>query len=240
MKTLNNKFKLAALLIACSSFGKAQTTTNDLLMDIFTEAANSYKWNFSMVSPKVSGDLKFSDPVVSLEFAPMDEKQLNGPYNWAFWITNNTSAPIQINWDKSYMTSLAGTQRSVYHGELKSISSGPQKNTVIAAKQKAGDALVPKESVVTSRHDAHYDDYGNWKEAWNEITGFQVFFGEDFPSDYTYETVKPACEGKQFKVHLAIMTGGALKNYDFTFKVNSIDKNTSTEPNPIMDALNQK
>jgi hypothetical protein len=217
MKTISKKLKLGILLLACS-VGRAQTTTGDLLGDILTEAANSYKWNFELITPKSANGMKFSDQTITLEFAPMDEKQLTGPYNWAFWITNNTASNIEVNWEKSYITSLEGKQRSVYHGDMKSTSSSAQKNTVIAAKKRVGDALVPKESVVTARHDGHYDDNGKWVEPWNEITSYQVFFAEDFPADRKYETVKPACEGKQFQVRLAIVSGGALKNYDLKHK----------------------
>lgn len=239
MKNIKNSFRFATLFLIVSLSGKAQQTTTDLLGSILGEAANSYKWNFAISAPKPSNELKFSDATISLEFAPMDEKELTGPYNWAFWITNNTGASISINWENSYVTSLTGKQRAVYHSDMKSTSSAPQKNTLIAAKQKVGDAVIPKESVVTTHHEGHWDDYGKWVEPWNEITSYQMFFGDDFPADRTYETVKPACEGKTFKMHLALVVGGAPKNYDFTFKVAGIDKSTSTESNPLTDALNQ-
>jgi hypothetical protein len=169
----------------------------------------------------------------------MDEKQLNGPYLWSFWFTNNTSSTIEINWEKSYLTSLKGTQRKVYHGDMKSIPSGLQQNTSVNAKLKVGDAVVPKESVTTSHHKGEYNERGEWVEAWNEITGFQLFYGEDFPPDYTFETLKSACEGKTFSFHLALILNGAAKNFDFAFKVKSIEK-TTAESNPLLDLMNEK
>ena len=236
MKTL---LLLSGLFIYSFSSVIAQNDQNDLLKSIFTEAGNSYTWKFEQTAPTPSKDLKYSDSFVSFEFVPMDEKQLCGPYLWSFWITNNTSAKLEINWENSYLTSLKGTQRKVYHGDMKSIPSGPQKNTSVGAKTRVGDAVVPKESVTTTRHNGEYNDRGEWVEPWNEITGYQVFYGEDFPNDYTYETLKAACEGKSFTLHLALMVNGAAKNYDFKFKVISVDK-TTAESNPLLDVLNQK
>jgi hypothetical protein len=239
MKNFKRSIQAAVLITAFIFTAKAQETPADVLGSILTEAANSYKWNFAMISPKASSELKYSDATVSFEFVPMDEKQLSGPYNLAFWITNTTASNFSINWENSYITSLSGKERPVYHGELKSISSAAQKNTLITAKQKVGDAVVPKESVITARHDGYWDDYGKWVDPWNEITGYQLFFGDDFPAERTYETVKSQCEGKTFKLHLVFVTGGTAKSYDFTFRVESIVKSASSEPNPLADLINQ-
>lgn len=227
----------ATIMLGCSTL-HAQDDQIDLLKSIFSEAGNSYTWKLEQTAPTSSTDLKFTDNNITIEFVPMDEKQLSGPYQLAFWVTNNTSSNIEINWEKSYLTSLNGTQRKVYHGEIKTVSSAPQRNSVITSKSKIGDAVIPTESITTMHHNGEYNEYGEWVEPWNEITGYQLFYGDDFPGEFDYESIKANCEGKSFKLHLAMVVSGAAKNYDFAFKVASIEMSTSEE-NPLLDVLNE-
>lgn len=236
---MKSRFLLFSLFFLILFVGQAQDDQNALLKSLFSEAGNSYTWNFELITPSVSKELIYADNSVKLEFIPMTENQLTGPYQWSFWFTNNTASNIEINWEKSYITSFKGTQRKVYHGALESVSSTPQENTIVPAKSKVGDAVVPKGSVTTAHHAGEYNDQGEWVNEWNEITGYQLFYGEDFPADYTYETVKASCVGKDFKLHLVCVVNGSEKNYDFTFKVTSIDKATSAD-NPLLDAMNEK
>lgn len=217
----------------------AQDDQNALLKSIFSEAGNSYKWSFELISPKQSNDLKYQDENILVEFIPMDEKQLEGPYLWSFWFTNNLNSNIEINWEKSFITSTKGTNRKVYHGDMKSISSLLQKNTIVQPKQKIGDAVVPKESVKLSHHKGYYNDNGQWVEPWDEISDFSVFYGDDFPNEFNYENVKKNIVGKSFILHLSLVVKGVEKNYDFKFLIKNIDKDTSAE-NPLLDIMNSK
>lgn len=216
---------LAIITLAFSSpYVSAQTDQADpasVLTSILGEAATKYEWKFNISQPSGASELKFSDNTLNLEFVPMDEKQWNGPYTWSFWLENKTNANIQVDWDKSYVTSFSGEVRPVYHGEVKSINkTAKQKPTVVAAKSKIGEAVTPKDGVITTKHDGYWDDNGKWIEPWNEITGYQLFYGKDLPSESA--KVNETCIGKSFKLRLAMIIGGAVKNYDFTFNVSDI------------------
>jgi hypothetical protein len=225
--------------VFCTSSFAQENTQKDILSGFFTEAATSYKWNFEQTAPTMSSDLKFSDKIISVEFLQPDQQAIYGPDTWAFSITNNGASNIEINWDGSYLTSFKGVQRKIHHGDLSSVSSSSTKNTVLAAKSKIQEEVVPREGVRTTHHPAKYNEKGEWVNAWNQIEGFQVFYGDDFPAESSYESLKTACEGKTFSLNLALVANGANKNYTFSFKVKSIDKNVS-EDNPFMDAMNGK
>ena len=211
-------------------------TPGGLLAGIFAEARNKYTWVFSLKSPIVSKTLKYADKTVELEFIPMDEKQVVGPYTWSFWITNKTSAPISIDWEKSFVTSLSGKQRAVYHGDMKSIGSGPQARTTMEPGAKIGDAVTPKEGVILHHNNAHFDANGEWVKAWDQIDGYQMFFGDDFRNADEYAQVKTLVVGKEFKLSLALVVAGAPKQYQFVYKIDDITKVTDTTPSPL-DAI---
>jgi hypothetical protein len=214
----------------------ALESPGSVLAGILSEARNKYTWVFSLKKPAVSKTLKFGDKSVDLEFIPMDEKQVDGPYTWSFWITNKTGAPISINWTKSFLTSIAGKQRAIYHGDMKSVSSGPQANTVVPAGAKIGDAVTPREGVIIRHNKAHFDQNGDWVEAWDEIDGYQVFFGEDFKGADEYDQVRKLVVGKEFKFSLALVIAGAPKQYEFVYRIEDITKVTDTTPSPL-DAI---
>ena len=125
----------------------------------------------------------------------------------------------------------------VVHGDLGSVNfDKPQAKTSLASGGRLSEAVTPKGCYVITHNKGHYDDQGKWVEAWDQISGYQLFCGEDFGKAEGYEQIKQTVVGKEFTFSLNLLVNGAPKKYDFRFRIDDIIKTRDNTPSPL-DAI---
>ena len=214
--------------------------TKNVLLKIFDEARNKYQWVFSLTNPVKSKDNKFSDNTIEIQFTFNHHSNLYGPYNLALEFTNKSNESISIIWDKTFLTSLKGVQREVFHLKGGSVNTGSQQNTLVSSKLKIVEALFPKGGANFKNHEGYWDENGKWHEPWTQLYDYIFFFGDDFPKSDTYDDIKKDVVSKEFKLILALLVGNKAKDYTFTFKIEDIIKTRDESKSDLEDTLKQK
>lgn len=235
MQYINKLILFTAGLVTCLGLSDGPFIKKSHVTEI--EASESmlfhhYVWKFSLVKPNVSSDIKFQDENVLIEFEPAVQfGRLSGPEAMGFWITNLSGQTIQLDWSQSYVESLKGKSRKVWQAnKMDHINwNGSPSNLYIKTGAKTGDGFVPLDCVRWRKHDGYWDDQGKWRQPWTEITDWQLFNEDDFNILCSnHEQVKAEVVGKTFGMRMAFIIGGQAKFYDFTFKVEDIEKRKNT------------
>ena len=220
------KLLVVGALLLLGTWLMAQDDDESPTAAILGMIGDSYDWSWEMTAPNASPKLVIEDKAVRLEFVPNMAETV--PESLGINLTNKSGAAISVNWDQCYTTSLAGKKRTIYHGNFDALPK-TQSATKVAAGETLEDALVPRDGVVTEYHKAHWDDEGNWVEAFTEIMNFALFYGPDMPTDNAtldkqknVAAVKHDVAGKSFKVGLSLTIGGKPVMYETTIRIKDV------------------
>jgi hypothetical protein len=168
---------------------------NDTLAITFKYAAGSYPLSYkvSMVKPLPSDTASFQDDAASFNFA-LEKTSLS------FVLKNKGDAPIKIDWNLVSFVQPDGNAQSVVHNGVKLIDrTAPKAPTMVPPRARIEDSITPVDNI------------------------------ELVENVWTTNQLLPAgptglkLVGEEFSIFLPLDIGGSTKNYNFVFKILSVE-----------------
>lgn len=193
-----------------------------------------YYWNMTMISPvelkteKVN--FPYKDENVSLEFwfnHGAGKMGVQGPDHICIDFINPTEDVITVKWDEMKISNLKGdgvrNKVKQMHG---SAVYAPEAQTVDAG-EKVQFCASAQHCIRTYHHNGHYNDQGQWVEAWDQLEDFRVFCDGDCDPEISdagmnVEKMKAAVVGKEFTIFLPIEVNGNEIKKSFTFRIEDV------------------
>ena len=176
-------------------FAKDAKADGDTLRMVFKYGYGDYpvKYKLAFLKPVASDSLTFSDDAIAVVFVP-SKTALN------FALQNKSDGPIKIDWNLISFVSPDGTAQNVIHNGVKlSDRTAPKAPSMIPPRARIEDSIIPVENI--------------------ELVETEWITHQLLPSG-------PAslnASGMEFSVFMPLDIGGTTKNYNFVFKIVSVE-----------------
>lgn len=167
----------------------------DTLNLAFKYALGEYPltYKLALTKPSTSDNLLFTDDNIALVFIP-------GKTSLDFVLQNKSDAPIKIDWNTVSFVSPAGLAQGVIHNGIKLVDrTAPKAPSMVPPRAKVNDIIIPVENV------------------------------EYVENEWVTHPLLPAgplglqAAGQEFSVFMPLDVGGTTKNYNFVFKIVSVE-----------------
>jgi hypothetical protein len=145
----------------------------------------------------------YEDDAIAIRFTP-------GRDDLAFDLQNKTNGAIEILWDEIVMKDVAGLKHKVLRSGIDFADKDkPQESTLVPARERVQESMIPKDHIVQSK-----DDPGEW-----DISPILLPKGVELTET---KSLSGMVIGKNFSLVMPLKVGGRKTSYFFNFKVTGV------------------
>lgn len=230
-----------SVFFSASSFAQDEDTTKKVnkFKALSEKAASTlsnkpYFWKMTMTAPveivsdKVEFPYKDEDVSLVIWFNHGAGKMgIQGPDHICIDLINVSNDTINVKWDEAKITNLKGDGVRNQIKQMYGSSVYSPKAQSVDAGEKVQFCFSVSHCIKTYHHNGHYNELGEWIEAWDQLDDFRIFCQGDCDPDVAdagtnLEKMKLAVVGKEFSIYLPMEINGKKVTKTFSFRVEDV------------------